>query len=102
LIWVIEFGDRSGRNQNEIHHPGHDHVAHNHCDDALNSALLAQALALLRLDEIRMFGFEIGLDAGSRVFKLYQKQMFSMVYTKKYAELLGRVTHLCLVGGGCR
>jgi len=72
------FGGGPGRDHDQIDHPGHDHVSEDHGDNALDSALFTQTLALLRLDEVGMLRFEVGFDAGGSVFKLCQGRIFSM------------------------
>lgn len=70
IIRVISLGHCSGCNNNQIDHPCHYDISKYDSNNALDSALLAQTLALLRFNEVGMFWFEIGFDAGGGILKL--------------------------------
>lgn len=59
IIWIVDLRGRSGRNKDQIYHPSHHNVSKNNGNNALDSALLAQAFALLCLDEVGMLWFEV-------------------------------------------
>lgn len=73
VIRVVGLDHSSGRDNDQIYHPCHYCVSKNDSDNALDSALLAQALALLRVNEIGMFRFEVGLDAGGGVLEFCEQ-----------------------------
>jgi hypothetical protein len=70
IIRIVRLDHCSGRDGDQIYHPCHYGISNDDGHDALDSALLAQALALLRVDEIGMIWFEVGFDAGSGVLEL--------------------------------
>lgn len=70
IIRVVCLHHCPSSNDNQVDHPCHYGISEDDRDNALDSALFAQALALLRVDEVRMFRFEIGFDAGSGILKL--------------------------------
>lgn len=59
IIRIVGLHHRSGCDSNQVYHPRHYGVSDDHGDNALDSALFAQALALLRVNEIGMFWLEV-------------------------------------------
>ena len=101
IIWVVDLWCAAGCYNDQVDHPCHQGIACDHCDNSLDATLLSQSLTLLRLDQVRMFGLEIGLDAGCGIFEFCLDTRDQQNDPAGIA-LLEPQTDLCLVEAGCR